>query len=43
MDFDFYRNFIVIAETGNISAAAKRLSIVQPALSAQIKTLEKYY
>lgn len=43
MDFDFYRNFIVTAETGNISAAAKRLSIVQPALSAQIKTLEKYY
>lgn len=43
MDFDFYRNFIVVAETGNISAAAKRLAIVQPALSAQIKTLEKYY
>lgn len=43
MDFDFYRNFIITAETGNISAAAKRLSIVQPALSAQIKTLEKYY
>lgn len=43
MDFDFYRNFIVVAETGNISAAARRLAIVQPALSAQIKTLEKYY
>lgn len=43
MDFDFYRNFIVVAETGNISAAAKKLAIVQPALSAQIKTLEKYY
>lgn len=43
MDFDFYRNFIVVAETGNISAAAKRLALVQPALSAQIKTLEKYY
>ena len=43
MDFDFYRNFIVVAETGNISAAAKRLNLVQPALSAQIKTLEKYY
>ena len=34
MDFDFYRNFIVVAETGNISAAAKRLNLVQPALSA---------
>ncbi len=43
MDFNFYRNFIVVAETGNISAAAKRLSIVQPALSAQMKTLEAYY
>lgn len=43
MDFDFYRNFIAVAEAGNISAAAKRLSLVQPALSAQIKTLEKYY
>lgn len=43
MDFDFYRNFIAVAEAGNISAAAKQLSLVQPALSAQIKTLEKYY
>lgn len=43
MDFDFYRNFIVTAEMGNISQAAKRLNLVQPALSAQIKTLEKYY
>ncbi len=43
MDFDFYRNFIAVAEAGNISAAAKRLSLVQPALSAQIKALEKYY
>lgn len=43
MDFDFYRNFIVVAETGNISTAAKKLDIVQPALSAQIKTLEKAY
>lgn len=43
MDFDFYRNFIVVAETGNISTAAKKLDIVQPALSAQIKTIEKNY
>lgn len=43
MDFNFYRNFIIVAETGNISAAAKRLNIVQPALSAQMKTLEAYY
>ena len=37
MDFAFYRNFITVAETGNLSAAAKRLGIVQPALSAQMK------
>ena len=43
MDFNFYRNFVVVAETGNISAAAKRLNLVQPALSAQMKTLESYY
>ena len=43
MDFNFYRNFIIVAETGNISAAAKILNIVQPALSAQMKTLENYY
>ncbi len=43
MDFAFYRNFITVAETGNLSAAAKRLGIVQPALSAQIKSIEKLY
>lgn len=43
MDFEFYRNFIITAETGNLSTAAKRLNIVQPALSAQIKALEKNY
>lgn len=43
MDFNFYRNFITVAETGNISKAAQKLSLVQPALSAQLKTIEKYY
>ncbi|MEG2515873.1 MAG: LysR family transcriptional regulator [Acidaminococcaceae bacterium] len=43
MDFDFYRNFIVIAEAGNVTAAAKKLALAQPALRAQIKTLEEYY
>ena len=41
MDFAFYRNFITVVETGSISTAAQKLDIVQPALSAQIKTLEK--
>ncbi len=43
MDFDFYRNFITIAETGNLTTAAKKLSLAQPALSAQVKTMEQYY
>lgn len=43
MDFEFYRNFITVAETGNLTTAAKKLSLAQPALSAQIKTLEQYY
>ena len=43
MDFAFYRNFITVVETGSISTAAQKLDIVQPALSAQIKTLEKTY
>ena len=43
MDFDFYRNFIVIAEQENVTTAAKKLSLAQPALRAQIKTLEEYY
>lgn len=43
MDFEFYRNFITIAETGNITTAAQKLKLAQPALSAQIKTLEQHY
>lgn len=43
MDFEFYRNFITVAETGNLTAAASKLSLAQPALSSQIKTLEKHY
>ena len=40
MDFEFYRNFITVAETGNLTTASKKLALAQPALSAQIKTLE---
>lgn len=43
MDFEFYRNFITVAEVGNLTTAAQKLSLAQPALSAQVKTLERYY
>ena len=43
MDFEFYRNFITVAETGNLTAASRKLSLAQPALSAQLQTLERHY
>lgn len=43
MDFEFYRNFIVAAEAGNITTAARRLNMAQTAISAQIKKLEEHY
>lgn len=41
MDIEYYRNFIAIVNAGSISAAAKNISIAQPALSNQLKTLQK--
>lgn len=43
MNFEVYKNFITVAETGNITVAAAQLNIVQPALSKQLSTLEKHY
>lgn len=43
MDIEYYRNFVTIVESGSLSAAAKRLSIVQPALSNQLKILTKHF
>lgn len=34
MDFEFYRNFITVAETGNLTTASKKLALAQPALSS---------
>ena len=43
MDFEFYRNFLVTAEAGNITTAARRLNMAQTAISAQINKLEEHY
>ncbi len=43
MDIEYYRNFIAIVDAGSISAAAKRISIAQPALSNQLKTLQRKF
>jgi DNA-binding transcriptional LysR family regulator len=43
MNLEHYRNFMKIVETGGISAAARELIIAQPALSNQIKAMEKEY
>lgn len=43
MKLDIYENFITVADCHSITAAAKVLHIAQPALSAQIRTLESNY
>lgn len=40
MELRQLRNFVAVAETGNISTAAKKIFLTQPALSRQIKALE---
>jgi LysR family cyn operon transcriptional activator len=41
MDTQLLRSFLVTAELGNVTAAAKRLHLSQPTLSRQIRTLEE--
>lgn len=40
MEFRQLKHFIAVVETGSISAAARRLFLAQPAISASIKKLE---
>jgi len=39
----YYRTFLVIAREGSVSAAAKALSVSQPAVSQQLKNLEESF
>lgn len=43
MNIDHYRNFVAIIDEGSMSAAAQKLHIAQPALSNQLKALEKEF
>lgn len=43
MQFEYYHNFVLIVEAGTLTAAAKKLNIAQPALSAQLKIIEQEY
>ncbi len=43
MNLDIYRNFVVIVDEGNLTTAANRLNIAQPALTNQIKLLEEKF
>lgn len=42
MNYDFYKTFIVLAETKNFSKTAEKLNIVQSTVSNRILELEKY-
>lgn len=41
MELKSLRNFLTVAELGNITYAAESLMLSQPALSTQMKALEK--
>lgn len=43
MDMEYYRNFIAIVEAGSLSAASERVHVAQPALSNQLKLLQKRF
>jgi DNA-binding transcriptional LysR family regulator len=42
MNYDFYKTFVLLAETNNFSKAAEKLNIVQSTVSNRIQELEKY-
>lgn len=43
MDLEYFRNFIMIVDSHTLTEAARRLNVVQPALSAQLKHIESHF
>lgn len=43
MDLEYFRNFITMVDSHTLTEAARRLNMVQPALSSQLKLIETYY
>lgn len=41
LNFDYLKTFALVAELGSFSAAAERLGLTQPAISLQVRALEK--
>ncbi|SDA79276.1 LysR family transcriptional regulator [Sinorhizobium sp. NFACC03] len=41
LDLDYLKTFTLVAELGSFSAAAERLGLTQPAISLQVRALEK--
>lgn len=43
MNLEFYKNFIAMVEAGGMNKAAREIHVAQPALTRQLKVMEKEY
>ena len=43
MDIQLFQTFLLVAKLSNITQAAEQLNFTQPAVTAQIRTLEDHY
>jgi len=43
MDIQLFQSFLIVAKLNNITQAAEQLNFTQPAVTAQIRTLEEHY
>lgn len=43
MNLEFYRNFIAMVEAGGMNKASREIHVAQPALTRQLKVMEKEY